>query len=803
MTLPVLTRTLTASDSRFGSVLGRLYGWNTLGAVLGVVGCELYLVDALGIRGTALAAGALNLLAATLAMSLSILHRQPWPRLDSEKRKTLAGSAAVTWVVAAFMSGFCLLVLEVVWFRLLLLFVMGDSMAFALMLGIVLAGIALGGLTAARWLRRSANAHRVASDLAFFAAALCAVSYALFPRVIRPFETRLITGAVEVLQVGVPLMFPVSLLSGVLFTFIGAALRDRCTSPAETTGTLTLANTAGAALGSLGGGFVFIPVLGVERSLALVASLYGVTGLWLLRGAWKRSTAFSLAIAGTSLALFPFGLMEKQLIQAPARRYDSMRRSPATAQSAAPRVAAVREGLTETIVYLEMSAFRRPLFYQMFTNAIAMADTEYFSRRYMKLYAYWPMAVHPQVKHALLICYGIGNTAKALTDSKTPESIDIVDISPDVLEMNRVVYPVAATSPLSDARVRVHIEDGRYFLQSTDRQFDLITAEPPPPRTAGAVNLYTREYFRLLRDRLSEGGIVAYWLPLHAISDVASKAVLRAFCDIFNDCSLWNGMGAQLMMVGSRNRRGPVSEAEFAHQWQDPVIAVEMRRLGLEIPEQLGALFIGDAAYLNTLIAESDPLLDDYPKLIEAPNSGPETTGRLYRSLTDVAAARERFAQSPLIRQLWPDRLRQASSSYFETQGLINSYGSGGAIVIEDVHRVLTETRLTTPVLWFLGSDWDTQQAIIEASPAELAEPEMQFHLGIRLIAERSFVAAAAVFARAEAAPALRARSFAFRIYALCMAGQVDYAKELTRSRLTAVDMATPFWNWLRGTFGL
>ena len=60
----------------------------------------------------------------------------------------------------------------------------------------------------------------------------------------------------------------------------------------------------------------------------------------------------------------------------------------------------------------------------------------------------------------------------------------------------------------------MHIEDGRYFLQTTDRQFDLITGEPPPPGIAGVENLYSREYFQLIHDRLADGGIVTCWLPL-------------------------------------------------------------------------------------------------------------------------------------------------------------------------------------------------------------------------------------------------------------------------------------------------
>lgn len=60
--------------------------------------------------------------------------------------------------------------------------------------------------------------------------------------------------------------------------------------------------------------------------------------------------------------------------------------------------------------------------------------------------------------------------------------------------MSDIIYTPDA-HPLRDPRVQVHLEDGRFFLQTTDERFDLITGEPPPPRTPGTVNLYTREYF--------------------------------------------------------------------------------------------------------------------------------------------------------------------------------------------------------------------------------------------------------------------------------------------------------------------
>ena len=97
-----------------------------------------------------------------------------------------------------------------------------------------------------------------------------------------------------------------------------------------------------------------------------------------------------------------------------------------------------------------------------------------------------------------------------------------MDISSDILELSRVVYPEPESNPLHDPRVRSHVGDGRYFLQTTDRRFDLITAEPPPLVVAGAVNLYSREYFRTIRDRLADGGYVTYWLPVNQVPVAAT-----------------------------------------------------------------------------------------------------------------------------------------------------------------------------------------------------------------------------------------------------------------------------------------
>ena len=113
----------------------------------------------------------------------------------------------------------------------------------------------------------------------------------------------------------------------------------------------------------------------------------------------------------------------------------------------------------------------------------------------MRYFAYWPMLLHEApLRRALIICYGAGVTAGATLDIPTIDTVDIVELSPDIVSMSDVIYP-PDRHPLHDPRARLHVEDGRVFLHTSRDRFDLITGEPPPPRTPGAANIYTREYF--------------------------------------------------------------------------------------------------------------------------------------------------------------------------------------------------------------------------------------------------------------------------------------------------------------------
>ncbi|MFP8881365.1 MAG: fused MFS/spermidine synthase, partial [Myxococcota bacterium] len=182
VTLPLLVKAAVAQDANFGRVLGRLYGWNTVGAVTGVICAEVFLIGWLGIRGSAVVAGLVNGFAAAGAVVLARrAGRAAAVAAEPERPMALfARMPAGAWrvLVAVFLAGGSLLALEVIWFRLLLLFIHGSSLAFALMLATVLAGIGSGGLVGSAWLGRRPDASRHAPIVALAAGILCVAGYA-------------------------------------------------------------------------------------------------------------------------------------------------------------------------------------------------------------------------------------------------------------------------------------------------------------------------------------------------------------------------------------------------------------------------------------------------------------------------------------------------------------------------------------------------------------------------------------------------------------------------------------------------
>lgn len=765
-TLPLWLRAVAGFSGRgYGVRLGVLYGANVAGAVAGALACEFLLIPAHGIPGAALA-GLLVSGVAILAAWTCLRAAGPGGRAATAPAVGLQPPAAL--LAVSFLCGVALLGLEISWFRFLHLYVINSAGTFAVMLACLLGAGALGSLLAAVLLAfRPARDAEFAVLFALLAGGAVVAAYAWFDPAAAGADRYWHVDLRDTALLTARLVCLPALFSGALFTVVGSLLRAGSGSDSATAGAWLASNTVGAVLGSLLAAFVLVPWLGLQRSLQVLAACYLVAAVLLLpqvAGRWWRWGAMAaLLLALVPVVQIPVGLEAMHL----ARATEKFR-----ARDGSDPVL-VRHTASETLQYLQRNFLGAPWYHRQVTDGFSMSSTAPDSRRYMELYAWWPAAAHPQLQSALLVSYGLGTTASALLDVPGLQSLDVVDISPEILETSSIAHE-PGHNPLHDPRVQVFIEDGRFYLNAPRQQYDLVTGEPPPPRARGVVNLYTREYFALVRGALRPGGLFTYWLPVDQMNVPTTRAIIRAFCDVFPDCGLWAGANYNWMLTGSRSGGAPLRFS--AAPWQDDTAAARLDAVGLEAPGALAATFIADASTLRQWSAGAAPLVDAHPGRLRPDFATEADLSTYFRWMDDVEAER-RFRTSAAMRSAWPPELQEQAARFFPFQGVLNYQvrpGSPGALVALDA--VLRHSRMHAPVLWLLDSDARRQR--IAGAQTELSG-EVRWHRAARALAGREYHRALD-WLRGQPLPddAFRAH---VRHYLFCVTGRTEEGRAFAR----------------------
>ena len=822
LTLPVMIEDPLLQQTNFGRAIGFLYGFNTLGAVVGAVLGEMYFIGAFGLHGTALAAGSAVCIAAAVAM---LVARFGGAAVESSRTRSrrfenrhslflplrLDAGYRPPWrlLFISFGTGCILLSLEVIWFRFLRLYVASSPTAFAIMLAVVLAGIGLGGIAAGAIHRRLARPSEMLPVLLLLAAIAVLLSYLLFPgeAVRTPAGAFSLASWHQIALLCLALMFPVSFLSGILFPTVVARVQTTVEDRMNGTGITTLFNTAGAAVGPLLASFVLLPGIGYQSSLIACAVAYALLGLvgsessgWSIRRPISLFKFLLCTAIIVLLSIFPYQRVESHF--AHASRPHEMDEHGNVLAHVVKRI----EGSSDTLQLLRRDLFGEPYYYRLLTDAFSMSATNPHSQRYMRLFAYLPLAFRPESEDVLLICYGCGVTADALLHGPNVKRMDVVDISKEVFSLADFYSGINYSNPLRDPRVHAVVQDGRFFLQANPRQYDVISGEPPPPKNAGAVNLYTEEFFSLMKGRLKEDGIATFWLPINQLKLDEAKAILRAFHNVFSNASVWASADRNWIMMGINGSGRKVREEEIRQLWTHADSGGDLRRIGIEVPQQLAALFLMDGEDINQITRDVAPLTDNYPKRLSDAPWDEEASHRFALTYMETLPALQRFLHSSLAGTIWPESLNSSLESFFvvrETRYLSEAIGSNK---LAELDLYLRHSGLRIPVLEVLGSDGF--RVVIAERVAKKAQPspvEVMPDLIAGALARRDINEAIRLLEDEKARGALSLDHTLLLAYVYCLNGSVDKAEALAANNADAIkkdQSADWLWEKLENDFG-
>ena len=630
-TLTLLIRHLVRSDLEIGKRrIALLYGVNTAGAALGCFLTDFLLVPAAGLRAAqavavlfnvVAAAGAL-LLASRLRATPAVIGVTPVPASNSDVRPVPVSQPAVSalaWTGFALgLSGFAAMGMEIVWFRHFTLLLGGFRAVYSLLLTVILLGIGAGSLVGGLLHRRAGRPSQwliavqglfVASILLGLAAADVrdlTVTARAVERTIG--ETSVVArSAVELWFNTRPILFEVgvpALLMGFAFPLANAMVQRAEQSVGRRAGLLYLCNTVGAVCGALGAGFLFLPMVGIQGTVTILAvtAWLAIVPLSLATCAGQRGPRATLtgsALVG-GVAIWLWLLLPSNYVIARALL-------PTTENE---QLVSLSEGVAEVIAVTDDADGRR----RLLTNGHPMSSTGRNDQRYMRALAHIPLLCLDNPRHVLVIGFGVGNTTHAATLHPSVQRVEVADLSRHVLAHSSY-FKDANRDVLRDPRVVVYVNDGRHHLQmQSEASYDLITLEPPPVAHAGVSALYSREFYVLARSRLKPKGYISQWLPAYQVPTTTTLAMIRAFVEVFPNAVLLSGAQPNLQLVGANDSRIEIDPARVATALsRAPAVQADLQRLNLGDVREIVGTFLGSAGTLAEASRGSIPVSDDRP----------------------------------------------------------------------------------------------------------------------------------------------------------------------------------------------
>jgi spermidine synthase len=606
-TLPLMGRLAVRRSRTLPSAFSLLYAVNTLGAVVGAALTGFVLLRYRGMHETLWIAAGLNFLVALGAGVGSLLRRG-----SADESVAHFGEMAVheptprPWVAlgCAALTGAITMGLEVAWTRILGILTSNSAYGFALLLTVLLVGLALGSLVQWQWSRRHGDSWR---RLAICQWLLAAINLAILPffRCTPAWLVRWCDGGSagqvffgELLLTAGALFVPAILMGMSLPLLVGGVTSDPRRF-GHWLGRLSAVNTLGCVAGAFLGGFVFIPWLGLRATLGLlIAGTMAVSIVAWTRApqpsGWRlcRAAALMLLAAGIGWSFMARGGYYKSAVEGPRR------------------LLFYKEGNNATVTVVQEAAGLRTIF----VDGQPVAGTVGTSVIDQKMLAHLPLLLHPAPRRALTVGFGSGGTSYSMT----LHGIDV-----DCVEIEGAV-PAAAEhfqsenhGVLTHPRFRLILDDARSWLRVAPVRYDVIATDCTNIQYRSNGDLYTVDYFRLMRERLTADGLAAAWVPANGIDESDLKTLLRSFRAVFPHTSVWfmNTLATDFLIVVGTQGELDIDLDQLRRRMLAPGVKEDLEAVGLADPCRLVYTFLAGEEILTAYLGSGPLNTDDRPVL--------------------------------------------------------------------------------------------------------------------------------------------------------------------------------------------
>jgi len=467
------------------------------------------------------------------------------------------------------LSGAAALIYEVVWTRSLALVMGSTTYALSTMLAAFMTGLTVGGYLGGLWADRTKNPSfafgLIEAGIAIFGLITLIFIKSLSPLyawVFYTFHLSFSSFSLAQFILSFILMLIPTTLMGATFPLVLKARARNLGEIGRETGDVYSINNLGAILGSVAAGFILIPAFGVTTTNIVAASINLVVALIILTISSSQSNkVWSIVLMW---GIFLISLFLTIYVHVPPYIYNYYK------ASRYPSYTVFREANKWEKLIFEKEGVQGMI--QVFRDArnntlklvnngktegsvtrigIQIEGVSAIDWANQLLLAYLPLEINRDAQSFLNIGLGTGTTLRAAMSDRILQEIDCVEINPIVLEaVQRYFYPEL----FQDPRIKFVVADARNYLLLVPKSYDIISSEPSYPVEQGVSNLFSVEFFRLVKSRLTEDGVFAQWLPGYLLSEEDRKVMIRTFGSVFPNTYVWYVVNSNdIIFVGSNS----------------------------------------------------------------------------------------------------------------------------------------------------------------------------------------------------------------------------------------------------------
>lgn len=649
-TLPVLSAAVLRSRNQDSTSVTRLYACNLVGAIFGTLVAGFVLLPNYGVRATIWTAAIVNIIIGVAALGIERSRAnaaksedEDWPHESTASTPTLnefvdSGVALISpqivtstkfWLMCAFVSGFVTISTQVAWTRVLTMVIGSSTYAFSIVVALFLIGLSGGAYIIGR--RKSyENLRRTILIVEMLIAASLLSSLWVAnqtPKLLINLGINLkinswiglitLQSFVAALLILVP-----ALLMGMVMplVLVWASFEKRAVG-VRLVGRSYSVNTLGAIVGAFSAGFLLIPKASTRFTILFAAVLC----LMVAGAAYQpsRTTAdsdvhrsASIGVTCALIILLFFVAPSLNLASLSIGAYDGLVRVLAKSQGSIAdseerrfspetnRLLFYEEGPTATVSVREDWGIRS-LAINGRTNA---SDKDDMPTQVMV--GMIPLLVAPRIDSVLMVGFASGVSTGSMLQSQI-KSLECVELEPATRKASHF-FDHVNNHPLDDARLRLIIDDARTYLHVSRARYDIIVSEPSHPWVPGVANLFTKEFFQLAGNRLSDDGVFVQWVQIYQLSTENLRTVLATYTSVFPHVMVFRVGGAargkDLILVGSRT---PLSFAHMQDRLNNALIKAETARVNIKSAEDVMSWFVCDETQLGPAVAGAVINTDD------------------------------------------------------------------------------------------------------------------------------------------------------------------------------------------------